>query len=117
MFDRQCFAAALESHLASHYLPLREAAKQSGISASTLSRLLHGETPDMETFAQLCRWLGVVPGAFFSDVGADSARGEITPLAQVLAALRRDPSLPVAARDRLASLVEAAYQCFVEVET
>ncbi len=36
---------------------LREAATQSGVSASTLSRVSNGKAPDLETFRKLCLWL------------------------------------------------------------
>lgn len=40
-------------------LTLRETAAECGVSAPTLSRIERGESPDLETFARLCRWLGV----------------------------------------------------------
>lgn len=64
-FNHQVFRAHLQGTLQRYHLSLREAAKQSGVSASTLSRLLKGETPDMETFATLTHWLGADVSAFF----------------------------------------------------
>lgn len=38
---------------------LRDVAKETGISPSTLCRIERGEMPDLETFRKLCIWLGV----------------------------------------------------------
>ena len=64
-FNQQVFRAHLQMTLQQSHLSLREAAKRSGVSASTWSRLLNGETPDMETFATLTQWLQADVSAFF----------------------------------------------------
>ena len=66
-FNHQVFRAHLQSALLQHHLSLRDAAKRSGVSASTLSRLVNGETPDMETFATLVEWLQADTRAFFDN--------------------------------------------------
>lgn len=40
---------------------LRDTAKEVGISPATLSRVEHGNIPDLETFAKICRWLQIDP--------------------------------------------------------
>lgn len=40
-------------------LDVREAAKEIGTSAGTLSRIENGKTPDLLTLASLCYWSGV----------------------------------------------------------
>ena len=42
---------------------IREAAKEIGISAATLSRIEQGKQPDISTFGKVCKWLGIDPGA------------------------------------------------------
>ena len=42
-------------------LPLREAAKEIGVSAATLSRVLRGGTMDVSTFYAICKWLKFTP--------------------------------------------------------
>src|SRR5579859_2074884 len=64
-FNHQVFRAHLQAALLQNHLSLRDAAKHSGVSASTLSRLVNGETPDMETFAALVSWLRADTRAFF----------------------------------------------------
>ena len=48
-------------------LTLRDAATESGVSASTLSRVENGKNPDMESFLQLCNWLNIEPAKFFGN--------------------------------------------------
>ncbi len=65
-FNRRLFSSSLCAHMDLHNLTGREAAKQAGVSASTISRLTSGkEAPDMETFATLVAWMGVDSTAFF----------------------------------------------------
>jgi DNA-binding Xre family transcriptional regulator len=42
-------------------LSLRKAAKQIGVSCSTLSRIECGGMPDLETFLKLCSWMDKTP--------------------------------------------------------
>jgi transcriptional regulator with XRE-family HTH domain len=43
---------------------LRDAAGEIGISPATLMRIENGRVPDVDTFAKVCRWLGIDPGQF-----------------------------------------------------
>jgi transcriptional regulator with XRE-family HTH domain len=43
---------------------IREAAKEVGVSAATLSRVENGKIPDLETFGRICRWLGDDPSIY-----------------------------------------------------
>ena len=38
---------------------VRQAAKEAGLSPSTISRMECGKVPDVETFRKLCLWLDV----------------------------------------------------------
>lgn len=114
MFNRQLFSASLDTHITSNKLSLRDAAKQCGVSASTLSRLLRGETPDMDSFGLLCDWMCTRPGVFFVEVELLPLAQQVTPLALVASALRSDEALPDKAREKLVELVKAAYSCLTE---
>jgi transcriptional regulator with XRE-family HTH domain len=46
---------------------LRELARATGISASTLSRVESGKIGDLDTFLRLCRWLGASPESFMRE--------------------------------------------------
>ena len=43
---------------------IREAAKEIGISAATLSRVENGKVPDLDTFGRICAWTGDNPSTF-----------------------------------------------------
>lgn len=43
---------------------IREAAKEVGVSPSTLSRVENGKVPDLETFGKICQWLGDDPSIY-----------------------------------------------------
>lgn len=114
MFNRQLCASHLEAHITGHGFSLREAARRSGVSASTLSRLLRGESPDMETFAILCGWMRLPPGVFFEVPDLPALVQGVTPLAQAIYALRSDELLAGEVRERLVDLLKATYHCLVE---
>lgn len=54
---------------------VRATAAEIGISPATLSRIERGHTPDLETFAKLCRWLGLDPGQVLGVESPESKRG------------------------------------------
>lgn len=68
-FDQSHFSAALQQY--SKGLPLRAVAERSGVSASTISRIIRGSLPDLETFVQLCGAMQVEPREFFYSVEVD----------------------------------------------
>jgi transcriptional regulator with XRE-family HTH domain len=110
MFNRDLFAATLKAYLASHNnLSLREAGRRSGVSASTLSRIMTGEMPDIDSFGKLCAWIRQVPGTFF--VVPEGHAPYPSPLAMAIYALSGDQCLPAEAREKLVDLVKVAYQC------
>lgn len=56
---------------------IREAAKEIGISPSTLSRVERGHLPDLENFRLICRWLAIDPNrilGFPSSAGSRKGR-------------------------------------------
>ena len=48
---------------------VRDAAKLSGVSPATLSRVECGEDSDIKTFAKLCAWLDLAPTMFLNGKG------------------------------------------------
>ena len=95
---------------------LREAAREIGeISASTLSRIEQGKTPDIDTYLKICDWLGISPGQLFKtdneprEVGVPVTDGMTTPEI-VEAHLRADRELSPQTAEALANMVMAAYR-------
>jgi transcriptional regulator with XRE-family HTH domain len=65
-FHNERFIAALRVKIGNQ--SLRSVAEQSGVSVSTLSRLLaNNSAPSVDTFATLVTWLHMSPSAFFSE--------------------------------------------------
>ncbi|MGH8192980.1 MAG: helix-turn-helix domain-containing protein [Woeseiaceae bacterium] len=54
---------------------VREAAKQIGISAATLSRVENGHLPDLENFRLICQWLGIDPNQILGFPSSKDSRG------------------------------------------
>jgi transcriptional regulator with XRE-family HTH domain len=51
-------------------LTIREAAAATGISPATMSQVENCKTPDVFTFAKLCRWMGFCAEQALIDLGA-----------------------------------------------
>lgn len=63
-FDTKKFMEHVRFH--SDESSLRSIGAVIGVSASTLSRIDNGMTPDMETFMSVCAKLNLVPGDYFT---------------------------------------------------
>ena len=55
-------------------LSVRKAGELSGVSGATISRVEHGELPDIPTFSKLCTWLELPPEAFLDENGLKEPR-------------------------------------------
>jgi transcriptional regulator with XRE-family HTH domain len=62
MFNNDAFTGFIKAKRGQR--SLRDFARETGISASTLSRIENGQKPDIETFFALCDWAGINPGGF-----------------------------------------------------
>jgi transcriptional regulator with XRE-family HTH domain len=85
---------------------VRAAAKEIGISPTTLTRIERGNVPDVGTLQKLCEWLGEEP-ARFTGVGA------------LQIAFKNQKSMPKPTAQALANLIQAASEQFVasKIET
>ena len=83
---------------------IREFAKQLGISPATLSRVEHGNLPDIETFTKICNGLDLEPSSFLQ-ISKPSADGKVgSPSVH----FRADAQLSPAAAADMAQLLLAA---------
>jgi len=83
---------------------IREFAKQLGISPATLSRIEHGNLPDIETFSKICDRLGLNPSEFLQ-IGRP---GDTVGSGGASVHFRADAQLSPAAAEDLAQLILAA---------
>lgn len=56
-FDAAAFSKAFRVRMISRKLSVRHAAKQIGISPSTVCRLCHEKVPDMATYMKVRQWI------------------------------------------------------------
>jgi hypothetical protein len=80
---------------------------QTGISASTLSRMGQGKGPDSGSLATLAAWSGLNPAEYVALEGRAHAP---EPLARVATLLRHDPRLSAEAAEMLDQMLRSAYQ-------
>ena len=107
-FDGEGFFAALDAERQSRGLTWKKVAEQSGVSASSLTRMSQGRRPDVDSFAALCAWSGLEAGDFTQ--GAHSKLQTASPLAQITTYLRADPNLSREGVQALEAIISAAYQ-------
>jgi len=106
-FDVESFYAALDSQRQSKKLTWKQVAEQSGISASTLTRMAQGRRPDVDSLAALLAWSGL-KAELFVQGSADQTESE--PLAKITAYLRADPHLTPEGAAALEAIVKAGYE-------
>ncbi|MCY3570799.1 MAG: helix-turn-helix domain-containing protein [Chloroflexi bacterium] len=106
-FDGASFFAALDGERQARQCTWKRVADESGVSASTLTRISQGKRPDVDSLAALSAWSGLDVDRF---VKGRSAKIEPEPLAVISSCLRSDPRLDEDAAAALEQIVKAAYR-------
>ena len=108
-FDVAALHAALDScQPRSRRLTWKEVAAESGVSASTLTRLSQVRQPDVNSLAALTSWLGMSADHFMRGQRIEHF-GDASPLAQISSILHRDPHLNPEGSIALEELIRATY--------
>lgn len=107
-FDVTALHAALDSQRRSRHLAWKDVADESGVSASTLTRLSQGRQPDVNSLAALTAWLGISADDFMRSERAERF-GAPAPLAQISSIIHRDPNLNPEAVVALEEMIKATY--------
>ena len=107
-FDVAALHAAMDSERRSRRLTWKDVAAESGVSASTLTRLSQGRQPDVNSLAALTGWLGISADHFMRGVRVQQF-GAASPLAQISSILHRDPRLSPEGSAALEELIRATY--------
>ena len=107
-FDVAALHAALDSERRSCRLTWKDVAGQSGVSASTLTRLSQGRQPDVNSLAALTTWLGMSADHFMRAETIDQF-GAASPLAQISSIIHRDPHLNPEGAVALEELIRSTY--------
>jgi transcriptional regulator with XRE-family HTH domain len=106
-FDAETFYGALDSARQARRLNWKQVAAQSGVSASTLTRMAQGKRPDVDGLAALAAWSGLNTDDYVRSV---AVRPEPEPLATVSTYLRGDKNLSPEAATALDELIKATYE-------
>jgi transcriptional regulator with XRE-family HTH domain len=105
-FDASAFYEALDAQRQSRQLTWKQVAQQSGVSASTLTRMAQGKRPDVDGLAALAAWSGLTADDF---IRSNEVRPEPDPLAKISTYLRSDRNLTPEAATALDQLIKATY--------
>lgn len=62
--DKSLLQALMRNRMKERGLSLREAAKEIGVSHTTVARIIKGHSLDLDTYIAICNWLGVSPSSF-----------------------------------------------------
>ncbi len=107
-FDVAALHAALDAQRRSRHITWKNVADESGVSASTLTRLSQGRQPDVNSLAALTAWLGISADNFMRSERVERF-GAPTPLAQISSIIHRDPNLNTEGVVALEEMIKAAY--------
>lgn len=103
-FDNEKFYAALDSERTLRGLTWKQVAEESGVSASTLTRMAQGKRPDVDGLAALLAW-----GRLQADSFMVSVETTTDPLTQMTILLRGDSRLTNENRTVLEGVLNAVY--------
>lgn len=105
-FDAMGFYQALDATRQARKMTWRQVANQSGIAASTLTRMAQGKRPDVDSLAALATWSGLNTDDY---VRNRMSQKDAEPLAMISTYLRSDANLSPEAADALDELIKATY--------
>jgi transcriptional regulator with XRE-family HTH domain len=108
--DVEALYAALDVKRRAETLSWRDAAAAIGVSASTLTRMAQGASPDVEGFGKMVRWLGVSADEFIAQPKARTQKKQEELLVVVSRHLRASKELDVKSAKALEGIIEAAYK-------
>jgi transcriptional regulator with XRE-family HTH domain len=108
--DVEALYAALDAKRRKNSLSWRETAGAIGISASTLTRMAQGASPDVEGFGKMVRWLGISADDFIAGPKGRTPKKSEDLLVVVSRHLRASKELDSKSAKALESIIEAAYR-------
>jgi transcriptional regulator with XRE-family HTH domain len=107
-FDGDKFYDALDTERLAKGINWKQVAEESGVSASSLTRMSQGKRPDVDTLAALLAWSGLKADQFMK---AEPLKfGTSGPLPQISALLQADDALSHEATIALEEMIKSAYQ-------
>ncbi len=110
----EALVAALDSERQAKDISWRQLAAEAGVSASTLTRMQQGKSPDVDTFSALTTWLDIPAERFYVEVGPERLQND--PMAVVSTLLRGKKKMSPKAVKALTELVSAAVKLSKELK-
>lgn len=106
-FDSAGYFRSLEATVSARGKSWKDVASETGVSASTLTRMSQGRKPDAASLAVLSAWAGLNPSDF---VMRDYGTNRTESLAQISTLLRADPNLDAQGAEAVEAIVRTAYE-------
>jgi transcriptional regulator with XRE-family HTH domain len=106
-FDGEAFYESLVSTVTARQVTWKQVSTETGVSATTLTRMAQGRRPDAASLAALGAWAGLNPAEFVTQ--QDSPRFA-EPLAQISHLLRSDRRLNRDAAEAIDAMLRSAYE-------
>jgi len=106
VFDGQGFYRAVDAERSSRNLNWKQVAEQSGVPASTLTRIAQGRRPDVDSLSALIAWSGLDTDNFIRT----NSKAQAGNFSKSLALLRSDPNLDDTSAAMLQDMLKAAYE-------
>lgn len=106
MFLSDTFGSCVWAYCRQNNLSLRTFAEASGVSASTLSRVIQGKSVTLETFSLLCDTMNQNPALFFTSNPNTETQDEEIWRQEVVAALTSAFHIPMPVSIALRRLLE-----------
>jgi len=107
-FNGDAFYRALETAVTTRSKTWKQVAAETGVGASTLTRMAQGRRPDAASLAALSAWAGLNPSDFVDAPYNRGTRPEA--MAQISTLLRTDPHLDAESAEAVEAIVRAAYE-------
>jgi transcriptional regulator with XRE-family HTH domain len=108
--DVESLYARLDAKRRAEDISWRQAAVNIGVSASTLTRMAQGASPDVEGFGKMLRWLGVSADEFIGHQRTKASRKPEDLLVVVSRHLRASKELDANSAKALEGIIAAAYK-------
>lgn len=105
-FDNEAFFSALNAERLSRHMTWKEVAMESGVNASTLTRMGDGKNPDVNGLAALLAWSGLKAESFIPNGEGNNAQN----FSRAVALLRAVPDLQGDHLNVMINVVNSTYE-------
>ena len=116
-FNTAAFHAALDAARAARSLRWKDVAAQTGVSASTLTRLGQGKNPDADSIAALVFWSDLSASDFVRRANPRAMATAPSSVGTIAAALSADPRLTPEVASAIAEIVSTLHRELSSQET